>query len=249
MGKIKAIIVDDEQWARTVLTNLLEKGFDTIDVIAKCEDVVSAVEQIKLLQPDVVFLDVQMPEYAGYELVNFFDEINFEIIFVTAFDQYAIKAFELNAVDYLVKPIDRKKLALSIEKLSDRLEQKNGLENYQDLLRSIKDKRCTKIVLPELGNRRIIDLDTIIAIKADGTYCQVHLTNEKVITVSKTLKYFEDLLEENSCFFRSHRSWIINLKHIEIYNKTACTITMTRDIKTIISRKKNVDFELAIKEY
>ena len=139
MNKIKAIIVDDEQWARTVLNSLLEKDFNHIEVVAKCEDVLSAVEQIKLHQPDVIFLDVQMPEYAGFELVNFIDEINFEIIFVTAFDRYAIKAFELNAVDYLVKPIDRKKLSSSIDKLTSKLEQKGGLDNYHELLKSIKD--------------------------------------------------------------------------------------------------------------
>ncbi|MCJ8292429.1 MAG: response regulator [Crocinitomicaceae bacterium] len=249
MNKIKAIIVDDEQWARTVLNSLLEKDFNHIEVVAKCEDVLSAVEQIKLHQPDVIFLDVQMPEYAGFELVNFIDEINFEIIFVTAFDRYAIKAFELNAVDYLVKPIDRKKLSSSIDKLTSKLEQKGGLDNYHELLRSIKDKSYNKIVLPELGNRRILELDSIIAIEADDTYCRVYLTNEKVITVSKTLKYFEELLEENTCFFRSHRSWIINLKYIETYNKSENTITMARNIKTMISRKKNDEFELAIKEY
>ncbi|PHR17206.1 MAG: DNA-binding response regulator [Fluviicola sp.] len=249
MNKIKAIIVDDEQWARTVLNSLLEKDFNHIEVVAKCEDVLSAVEQIKLHQPDVIFLDVQMPEYAGFELVNFIDEINFEIIFVTAFDRYAIKAFELNAVDYLVKPIDRKKLSSSIDKLTSKLEQKGGLDNYHELLKSIKDKSYNKIVLPELGNRRILELDSIIAIEADDTYCRVYLTNEKVITVSKTLKYFEELLEDNTSFFRSHRSWIINLKYIETYNKSENTITMARNIKTMISRKKNDEFELAIKEY
>ena len=109
MNKIKAIIVDDEKRARNVLDQLLSRNFDNIEVVAQCADVPSAVEEIKRLKPDVVFLDIQMPNYVGYELVNFFDKVDFDIIFVTAFDQYAIKAFELSAIDYIVKPIDRNK--------------------------------------------------------------------------------------------------------------------------------------------
>lgn len=247
MKKIRAIVVDDEQWARAVLTRLLEQNCPTVEVVAKCIDLVSAVEQIKLLKPDVVFLDVKMPDYAGYEIINFFTEIDFSLIFVTAFDQYAIKAFELNAVDYLVKPIDRKKLVLAVDKLTTKLEKDSNLENYQELLKTIKNKNFQKIILPELGNRRIVELSSILAIKADDTYCKVYLKEEKIITVSKTLKYFEEILEDNPSFFRSHRSWIINLEHVQKFNKTDSTIIINDNLKAAISRKKFEEFELAIK--
>jgi len=246
MNKIKAIVVDDEQWARIVLTNLL-KLEGSFDVIAQCEDVLSAVEQIKQQKPDVVFLDIEMPNYAGYELVNFFKKIDFYIVFVTAFDKYAIKAFEINAIDYLIKPIEREKLSQAIAKIKNKLYAKNTIEDYNNLLKSIKDNKFNKIILPELGNRHIVELQNIIAIKADTAYSILYLTNNKPITISKSLKYFEDILKENTCFFRSHRSWIINLKHLDRFNKTENTILLKGDIKTQLSRSKFNEFEQVIK--
>ena len=249
MDKLRVIIVDDEQWARTVLSTLLERNFDVLEVVAECVDVLSAVEKIKELQPDVVFLDIEMPNYAGYEIVNFFDEITFDIIFVTAFDQYAIKAFEINAIDYLVKPIDREKLSSSIKKLQQKRSKENRLDHYNELLKTIKDGKYRKIILPELGNRRIVELDSIIAIKADDTYSIIYLDDHKKLTISKTLKYFEEILSDNSCFFRSHRSWIVNLKHLKSFNKSENTVNLKNEIKTQISRSKFTEFELAIKKH
>lgn len=234
MDNIKAILIDDEQSARNVLTNLLERTSSTINIVATCSNLEKGVVQIKKLQPHVVFLDVQMPNYAGYEIVNFFETINFEIIFVTAYDKYAIKAFELNAIDYLVKPIDRKKLAIALEKLTDRLYKSSALVDYQTLLRTIKEKKYKKIVIPELGNRRIINIEDIIALEADGAYSKIHLKNQKIITTSKNLKYFEDVLPREATFFRSHRTWIVNMLHIENLNKTALTITLAN--KTVIAK-------------
>ena len=149
MNGLRAIIVDDEQRARDVLSKLLERNCSNVVVEETCVDVLSAVEKIKKIQPDVVFLDVQMPNYAGYELVNFFDEINFEIIFVTAFDHYAIKAFELSAIDYLVKPVDRLRLVEAVNKVKLKKGQEKSKEAYEELLNSIKEKEFKKIVIPE----------------------------------------------------------------------------------------------------
>ncbi len=249
MTTIKAIIVDDEKWARTVLNTLLQRDFKNIEVIAQCEDVLSAVEKINELKPDVVFLDIEMPNYAGYEIVNFFDTLNFQIIFVTAYDKYAIKAFEINAIDYLVKPIDREMLSQAIVKLEKTLDKDNKIEQYKQLLKTIKSNTYNKIILPELGNRHIVELNDVIAIKADDTYTVVFLQNNKTITISKTLKYFENLLEDKPCFFRSHRSWIINLKYVEKINKSKNTVLLYNDLITNISRFKFHDFELAIKQH
>ncbi len=247
MTQIKAILIDDEQSARNVLTNLLERTSVNVEIVATCSNLEKGVEKIKELQPNVVFLDVQMPNYAGYEIVKFFDKIHFEIIFITAYDQYAIKAFELNAIDYLVKPIDRKKLATAIEKLEKKIGQQNRLIEYQNLLEAIKDKEYRKIVLPEVGNRRIVDLDDIIAIEADGAYSNIHLKDNKVITTSKNLKYFENVLPQESSFFRAHRAWIINLTYIKFLNKTALNISFKNaTIKAKISRARINDFENVI---
>ena len=173
MNKLTAIIVDDEQRARDVLSKLLERNCPNVDVLDKCVDVPSAVERIKELKPNVVFLDVQMPNYAGYEIVNFFDKIDFEIIFVTAFDHYAIKAFELNATDYLVKPVERARLVDAVKRVVIKVNEEKSKEQYEALLHSIQKKEFRKIVIPELGNRKIVEINNIIAIEAEGAYCKV----------------------------------------------------------------------------
>lgn len=243
---IKAILIDDEQSARNVLTNLLENSSANISILTTCKNLEEGVEQIKKLNPNVVFLDVQMPNYAGYEIANFFDEINFEIVFVTAYDQYAIKAFELNAIDYLVKPIDRSKLMITLQKLETKLIKEANLIDYQVLLKTIKDKNYKKIVIPELGNRRVINLKDIIAIEADGAYSKIHLKEGKTITTSKNLKYFEETVpkDTNTLFFRSHRAWMVNLEYIEFLNKSNLTITLANaSVTAKISRTRIIDFE------
>ncbi len=247
MSIIKAILVDDEQRARNVLSNLLKRCNLEVEILAKCASLPEGVEKIKELQPDVVFLDVQMPNYAGYEIANFFDEMNFDIIFVTAFDEYAIKAFELSAIDYLVKPIDRNRLIEAIEKLQNKLEKQKKIKDYQLLLNSIKKKEFKQIILPELGNRRVLALDSIIAIEADGSYSKIYTTDNKPVTTSKNLKYFENLLPEDTTFFRSHRTWIINLKYVEVVNKSSLNIELTQNITAKIARTRFTSFEDTIR--
>lgn len=245
---INAILVDDERRARNVLSSLLERCCTEIHIMAECPDVLEAVKQIKLLKPDVVFLDVQMPNYAGYEIVNFFDEINFEIIFVTAYDRYAIKAFELSAIDYLIKPINRARLIEAVEKLRIKILEKDKLADYSVLLNSIQEKDFKQIVIPELGDRRVLELNSIVAIEADGAYSKIHLEKKQVITVSKTLKYFESVLPEDSDFFRSHRAWIINLKHLQLFNKTRGTTSLSCNVVAKVSRNKVGEFQKRVSE-
>jgi two-component system LytT family response regulator len=243
MTQLDAIIVDDEESARNVLSNLLARNCPEINIVAKCTNVPEAVEQIKLLKPAVVFLDVQMPNYAGYEVVDFFDSICFDIIFVTAYDQYATKAFELSAVDYLVKPINRVRLVDAVERLSDRQKHKCAIENYQVLLDSIKQKEFEKIVIPELGNKRVLLLKDIIAIEAKGAYSTIHLAGNKSVLVSKNLKYFETALPEKAVFFRPHKSWIINLSVVKSYSKKKFQIELNGDIIAKLSKYRLANFE------
>lgn len=244
MTKLKSILVDDEPAARDVLERLLIRNCPSIEILAKCPDVESAVKKIKELQPDVVFLDVQMPNYAGYEIVDFFDEIDFEIIFVTAYDQYAIKAFELSAVDYLVKPISRQRLIESIEKLDKKTKEKNGFKDYQILKNSIQKKELEKIVISELGNKRVLQLNDIIAIEAQGSYSNIHIANDKNILVSKNLKHFESVLPEDGSFFRSHKSWIISTEYINAFNKNKGEIALNQgSIIARLSKYKIQEFQ------
>ena len=247
MENITCIIVDDESSARDVLENVLNTYFPSLTILEKCEDVTSAVESIKKHNPNLVFLDVQMPNYAGYEIINFFDKIDFEIIFVTAYDNYAIKAFELSAIDYLVKPINREKLGLALSKLTDKLENINKINDYQHLLESIKADKFDTIIIPELGNKRFVKLKDIVAVEAFGVYSIIHLADSKKITTSKTLKFIEGLFPKNNIFFRTHRSWLINLNMIENYNKSKLEITHASSLISVISRRRLTEFEKVFK--
>ena len=235
MKTINAIVVDDEQDAREVLNSLLLMSKYHINVVANCRNVPDAVLAIKEHKPDVVFLDVQMPSYAGYEIVKFFDEINFEIVFVTAYDQYAIKAFELSAIDYLVKPVGRERLNKTLERLSEKAEDINSITNYQILLESIDKKEVKKIVIPESSGKIVVVLNDIICIKAEGSYSTLYLKNDKRITISKNLKYFENKLPLDSLFFRSQKSWIINLNEISAFNLSKGDLTLSNNIVAKIS--------------
>jgi len=244
MKTIKAILVDDEADARDVLETLIEFSEKPIDILAKCSNLMDAIAKIKELEPDVVFLDIQMPEFAGYEIVNFFDEINFEIVFVTAFDEYALKAFELSAIDYLVKPIKRERLAKTLDRIIEETGKKNSACEYEILLESLQNKKVEKIIIPEVGYNRVLLLDDIICIQGQGSYSLVYLKNENNITVSKSLKFFDKIFYEGSSFFRSHKSWIINTKYIKQFNSNKGNIILIDNINVKISRTKIEEFRL-----
>lgn len=246
MAKLKAILVDDEESARNVLFNLLKRSCPNLEIVASCENVPEAVKEIKRHQPDLLFLDIEMPEYAGYEIVDFFDEINFEIIFTTAYDQYAIKAFEISAIDYILKPINRQRLIESVKKASEKIGNDKRMEQLNLLVSSMKDEEVSRIVISELGNKRVIEINNILAIEAQGAYSIIHLKNEKEIIASKNLKHFENLLEEAKSFFRSHKSWIINKTEVRSIQSSKGTIELNGGIEAKLSKYKVEEFNQII---
>lgn len=245
---MKAIIVDDESSARNVLERLLQKSDIEIEVVGKFDSLEKAVPSIKTLKPDVVFLDVEMPNYAGYEIASFIPDINFEIIFITAYDQYAIKAFELSAIDYVVKPINRARLAESLVKLVRRIEEKQTFDHYNILLENLSDKEEKKIVISELGNKRIIPLNDIIAIEAQSSYCKLHLVGNNELLVSKNLKHIQNMLPEDSSFFRSHKSWIVSTKHISAHNSKNGSLMVDNRIEVKLSKYRLAEFKEVMAE-
>jgi len=241
---LTAILVDDEEGARDVLSILLERFCPTIDLIGKYSNVEDAVDGVKKHNPDVVFLDIEMPNYAGYEIVEFFDEINFEMVFITAHDKYAIKAFEISAVDYLLKPIDLDRLKSSVEKLTQKvqLKQPNHIGLLTDTLRSNEVK---SVVISDKGYQTKIDLKAIIAFEAKESYCSLH-TIEKKYVASKNLKHFETILSQNKNFFRVHKSWLINLDFMKNYSKSNLEINLENDIVAKLSKYKKAEFETVL---
>jgi len=242
MKTLKAILVDDEEGARDVLSNLLLRFCPQVELLAKCGNVLEAVEEIKRLEPDVVFLDIEMPNYAGYEIVNFFDEVNFDIVFVTAYDQYAIRAFEIAAIDYLLKPIEIDRLKQAVERVSQQRNKKDQADRLDLLKESLKSKEVNNIVVADKGQQNIIPLEKLIAIEAQASYCVLY-TSDKQFVASKNLKYFETILESVPNFFRVHKSWIINKDHLLNYSKSELSIHLSNGLTAKLSKYKKVEFE------
>lgn len=245
MQTIRAIIIDDEESARDVLENLLKRFCPNVQVIDKCGSLPQGVDSIKSQQPDLVFLDIEMPNYAGYEIVNFFNSINFNIIFVTAYEQYAVKAFELSAIDYLLKPVDINRLRGAIEKVETQQNLLDQAERFKVLSTTLEHKSIKNIVVTDKKLQHIIPVETIIAIEAQESYCILHCTDKKLIA-SKNLKHFETLLEELPAFFRTHKSWLINTNHLVHYSKSEFTITLSQNTIAKLSKYKKSEFETAI---
>lgn len=243
--KITAILVDDEERARDVLANLLARFCPSIALLGTYANVRAAVEGVKKHQPQVVFLDIEMPNYAGHEILGFFEEIDFEIVFVTAYDSYAIKAFEVAAVDYLLKPVDIQRLQAAVEKVQEKIASHTAYRHYQVLRESLAADRIKNLVISEKGYQVVVPVEEIIAIEAQESYSKVY-TLKKTYVASKNLKHFEGLLVHNTNFFRTHKSWIINLRELIKYNKTSGDIQLPNGIEAKLSKYRKEAFEREI---
>ncbi len=241
--KLKAIIVDDEESARNILYNLLQPYKTDIEIMALCENVESAVDVIKKHQPNVVFLDIEMPNYSGLELVSFFENINFEIIFVTAYNHFAVKAFELSAFDYLLKPIELARLDTSIKNFIQKANKEKDALNYQILKESLSGKMAQKMIVNVQGNQKTLALSDIIAIEANEAYTVIYDINKQQYTMSKNLKHFETLFAENNYFFRVHKSWIVNSQYILHISNAEYTIFLQNNIQAKLSKYKKAEFD------
>lgn len=237
--------MDDEESARDVLSNLLMRFCPEIEILDKCSNVLQAVESVKKNSPDVVFLDIEMPNYAGYEIVKFFDKINFEIIFVTAYDKYALRAFEVAAMDYLLKPIDIERLKQTTERLRNRIDKTQYSDRISLATETLKEKEIKNIAIMDKGFQKIIPVSSIIAIEAQESYSNIH-TESEVLVASKNLRHFETVFEEHSDFIRVHKSWLINKKHIKNYSKSELEINLSNGIIAKLSKYKKAEFEEAI---
>lgn len=245
MNKLRAILVDDEESARDVLQNLLLRFCPDVELIAKCENVLQAVEVINKEKPDLVFLDIEMPNYAGYEIARFFKEIDFEIIFVTAYDQYAIRAFEIAAIDYLLKPVDIDRLKLAVARVKTQKNTEQQAQRLALLSNTLESKQLRNIVVSDKGQQNIIPIESIIAIEAQESYCVIHSTDKKIVA-SKNLKHFETILETLPQFIRVHKSWIVNKECIKQYSKSDLSIQLSNGLTTKLSKYKKAEFEAAI---
>ncbi len=244
MTKINALIVDDEVNARLVLYNFITEYCPNVNLVAQAEDVKTAVKIINNNAIDLVFLDVEMPNENGFALFDYFNNPKFETIFCTAYSEYAIKAFEVSATDYLLKPLGLIKLQDAIDKVAVKMQAKNfNVDNIAVLKDNLANKKINKIGIHIGDGIVFMNLSDIYYFEANGAYCNIHHKNGVDMTVKK-IKHFEDLLSNDNRFFRTHRSFFINISLIKKYSKKD-GLMVTYDNKTMlpISKEKKEEFE------
>jgi two-component system LytT family response regulator len=237
---IKAIIVEDEKMSRETLKKLLEKYCPTVDVLAEADGYRKGMEEIRKHQPDVVFLDIQMPDGSGFRLLEEMEIINFEVIFTTAFDQFAIKAIKYSALDYLLKPIIPQELidaVNKVEKKKQESQKRKGPDPSQDGLKPGEEPN-QKIILSTAEMIHVISIDDIVRCESDNYYTYFFFTDGRKLLVSKTLKENEELLSQHN-FIRPHKSHLINTKYIKSFLRHEGGVILMNDGSRIpVSRRK-----------
>jgi two-component system LytT family response regulator len=246
--KYKAIIIDDEAKARRLLQVLIDENCPELEIVAQAEDVPSAVKAIHEHKPDIVFSDIDMPNYDGFQLLDFVDKTDFELIYCTAHNDFALKAFEVSAVDYLVKPIQISLLVKAVEKAIRLRNATSTITQRLDLLKeNLKGNKLNKIALPVTDGLRFVELADIIYLEADGAYTHVIMKDNTKLLISKKLKEFENILSDNQNFFRTHRSFIVNTDAIKQYVKSdGGSIIMSNNVAVPVARERKDDFQQLI---
>ena len=241
---IRSVIIEDEKKSREVLNTLVKKHCPEISLEGMAESVASGVELIRKLKPELVFLDIVMPDGTGFDLLEQVSTHKFEIIFATATDKYAVKAIRYSALDYLLKPIDQVELKAAVEKVIEKKSRNQGMENLEFLLQNIrkKDENYSKITLPTGNAYEIVNIKDIVRCEAEGSYTTFVLANKSKLLVSAGLKHYEDLLPAEQ-FIRVHHHHLINLSHVTRYLKEdGGYAIMTDGSKVEISRRKKDSF-------
>lgn len=218
MEKIKAIVIDDEISARETLITLLKKFFPSVEVVAQAGSIEDGIKVINENEKDLVFLDIEMPFGDSFDILENIDKIDFQIIFITAHDQYAVEAFKFSAIDYLLKPLKIKDLKNAL----DKFEHHKSLVDLSNqkikvLIHNLNNQQI-KMILPTINGFQVVDINTILRCCGERNYTKFVFTTGEKILVSKTMKEFEDLLSKHG-FFRIHQSYIVNLSHIKKYNR------------------------------
>jgi len=246
--QIRTVLIDDERSNILTLRNLLEKNFPNIDIIGTGGNVAEGVKIINKTKPDLVFLDISMPDGDGFDVLTKAEERTFEVIFTTAHDKYAIKAFDFSAVHYLLKPIEISELNKAMEKYKA-VRQQGPLSARLSVLKENLHNDFHKIIIPSNDGLNIVVLDDIIRLEASDVYTLFYLTNKRTLLASKPLNNFEKMLSGQP-FSRIHSKHLINLKFVERYvkGKGGSVILQGGEELDVSVRKRN-DFLLALKDY
>ena len=243
---LRTIVIDDEDYQRSAIEKVISRFCPNVSLVGSANSVKSGISTIKMKKPDLIFLDIKMGDGTGFDLLEKIDNINFKVIFITAFDQYAIKAFRFSAIDYLLKPLDPDDLIAAVEKAENII-----LKDFNVQLKNLKEhltpdeNRINKIIIKTFDNVHLVPINEILYCESDGNYVNIFLSDQTKIMVSALLKDYEDMLSSNG-FFRVHRSYLINMKYIRSFEKAdGGTLILENQIKIpVASRKKDELLEM-----
>lgn len=215
---LKIIIIDDEPHAITVISSIVNNYTKGLKIVTTAEDVDEGVEVIQKHKPDILLLDINLPSGTGFDILKKLDNTNFKLVFITAYDQYAIQAFKYSAFDYILKPVNPEELIEVLDKAKTEIQQTDNSAQLQVLLENMqKPQRDKKIILKTLDSIFIESPENVIYCKSDNNYTEFHITDKKVL-VSNTLKHYENTLD-SSIFVRCHQSYLVNMMHVTKFDK------------------------------
>lgn len=252
MNKLKTILVDDEPRGLSTLLQLLQYNCPEVEVVAMCGNAEDAKKAIGAENPQLVFLDIAMPEKSGFDLLEELGERRFEVIFVTAHNDFMMRAFQFSCVDYLLKPVVDKQLAAAVARATARLLEKSATGNIETLLYNLKAKdrgQKPKICITSLQGFQVVKLPDIMYCEASGNYTIFHLENQQPVCAARTMHEYETVLEDSG-FVRIHKSFLVNLEHVKQYHRgEGGTIIMTNNAELDVSRRRKDMFIDKMKEF
>ncbi|HVX48782.1 MAG TPA: LytTR family DNA-binding domain-containing protein [Chitinophagaceae bacterium] len=241
---ITAVIIDDEKKCISLLRHLVERHCTDISIVAEAENAVEGIEAIQKHNPGLVFLDIEMPDKTGFELLNSLPDIHFDIIFTTAYNHYAIKAIRFSALDYLLKPVDIDELKNAVARVYRKHLKKERQESIDLLMNNVRAPQTgfSRISLSTQDGLVILHVNEILYCEASGTYTIFYLKNKEKIIVSKTLKEYEELLKDHH-FFRAHNSFLVNLNEVKKYIKgDGGSVIMSNGEEVFVSKRRKEEF-------
>lgn len=249
---LKTMIIDDEPRGINSLQKLLQLNCPGVTVIASSTNAEDAKEQIKTHKPDLVFLDIDMPVKSGFDLLKELNDYHFEIIFVTAHNQYMIEAFHFSAIDYLLKPVEDNLLADAVNRAKKRIIEKTGNKNIETFLHNMQLRQSPqkmKLCIPSLKGFQVIELDDILYAESSGNYTNLYFSNQQVVCTSKPMHEYENILEDAG-FIRIHKSYLVNLLHVKEYLRgEGGTVILSNGKELEVSRRKKDLFLVRMKDY
>lgn len=248
---IKTILVDDEPRGLSALRRLLELCCPEVKIIGECQDSRTAIERIQLLEPELLFLDIAMPDRNGFDLLNELSPARFEIIFVTAHNEYTIQAFKYSAVDYLLKPVEEDLLIQAVRRAAQRITEKASagqIETFLYNLGRLQTPAEMKLCIPDMKGFRVVGISDIIYCESESSYTIFHLRGGGTITASRSIVEYELLLEHNG-FCRIHKSFLVNLRHVREYIRgEGGSVVLSNDRVIEVSRRKKEVFMSRMKD-